>query len=159
MNWIKYGGLFLLALLIESNFSKFYAVGNYTPDLFVILVIYIALNEGKISGTLSGFTGGLVQDLIFAVGFLGLSSFTKSLSGFFVGYFTTSRRARKYPGIMIPAGIGILLSHLFSSLFRSIGSEEGIISTVFGIGLPSAIYTFIVANFVLMILKSEMEED
>lgn len=159
MKWIKYGGLFLLALLIESNFSKYYAIGNFTPDLFVILIIYISLNEGKVTGTLSGFSVGLIQDLVFSVGFLGLSSFTKSLSGFFVGFFTNSRRARKYPGVLIPAAIGILVSHLFSSLFRSVGSEEGIISPVFRVGLPSAIYTFIVANFVLMILKSELEED
>lgn len=159
MKWIKYGGLFLLALLIESNFSKYYAIGNYTPDLFVILVIYISLNEGKISGTISGFSIGLIQDFILSVGFLGLSSFSKSLSGFFVGFFTNSRRARKYPGIMIPAIIGIMVSHLFSSVFRSVGSEEGIISSVFRLSLPSAIYTFIVANFVLMILKSEMEDE
>lgn len=159
MTWIKYGGLFLLALLIESNFSKYYAIGNFTPDLFVILIIYIALNEGKVTGTLSGFTVGLIQDLVFSVGFLGLSSFTKSLSGFFVGFFANSRRARKYPGILIPVAIGIVVSHLFASLFRSVGSEEGIIISVFRFGLPSAIYTFIVANFVLMILKSEMEEE
>lgn len=158
MKWIKYGGLLLLALLI-SNFSKYYAIGNFTPDLFVILIIYIALNEGKVTGILSGFTVGLMQDLVFSVGFLGLSSFTKSLSGFFVGFFTNSRRARKYPGIMIPAAIGILASQLFSSLFRSVGSEAGVVSSVFRVGLPSAIYTFVVANFVLMILKSELEED
>ena len=159
MRWIKYGGLFLLALLIESNFSKFYAIGNYTPDLFVILVIYISLNEGKITGTISGFSIGLIQDLILSVGFLGLSSFSKSLSGFLVGFFTNSRRARKYPGILVPAIIGISVSHLFSAMFRSVGSELGIISSVFRVSLPSAIYTFIVASFVLMILKSEMEEE
>ena len=159
MKWIKYGGLFLLVLLIESNFSKFYALGNYTPDLFVILVIYISLREGKISGTISGFSIGLIQDLIFSVGFLGLSSFSKSLSGFLVGFFTNSRRARKYPGILIPAIIGISVSHIFTSVFRSAGSEEGIISSVFRVSLPSAIYTLIVANFVLMILKSEMDDE
>ncbi len=148
-----------MALLIESNFSKFYALGNYTPDLFVILVIYISLREGKISGTISGFSVGLIQDLILSVGFLGLSSFSKSLSGFLVGFFTNSRRARKYPGILIPAIIGISVSHIFTSVFRSAGSEEGIISSVFRVSLPSAIYTFIVANFVLMILKSEMDDE
>jgi len=159
MKWLKYGGLFLLALLIESNFSKFYVIGNYSPDLFIILVIYISLNEGKINGTLSGFSVGLIQDLALSVGFLGLSSFTKSLSGFIVGFFTDSRRARKYPGILIPLIVGISVSHLFSSLFRSVGTEEGIISSIIRVGLPSAIYTFIVAIFVLMILKSEMEEE
>lgn len=159
MKWIKYGGLFLLALLIESNFSKFYSLGNYTPDLLVILVIYISLREGKISGTISGFSIGLIQDLVFSVGFLGLSSFSKSLSGFLVGFFTNSRRARKYPGILIPAIIGISVSHIFTSVFRSVGSEEGIIFSVFRVGLPSAIYTLIVANFVLMILKSEMDDE
>lgn len=148
-----------MALLIESNFSKFYALGDYTPDLFVILVIYISLREGKISGTISGFSIGLIQDLVFSVGFLGLSSFSKSLSGFLVGFFTNSRRARKYPGILIPAIIGISVSHIFTSVFRSVGSEEGIISSVFQVSLPSAIYTLIVANFVLMILKSEMDDE
>lgn len=148
-----------MALLIESNFSKFYSLGNYTPDLLVILVIYISLREGKISGTISGFSIGLIQDLVFSVGFLGLSSFSKSLSGFLVGFFANSRRARKYPGILIPAIIGISVSHIFTSVFRSVGSEEGIIFSVFQVSLPSAIYTLIVANFVLMILKSEMDDE
>ena len=153
MVWFKYGGLFLLAILIESNLSRFYIVGGHTPDLFIILVIYISLNEGKIKGTISGFTVGLIQDLIISVGFLGLSAFTKSLSGFIMGYFTESRRSRKFPGILVPIGIGISINTVFVNIFRSAGSSEGLLSFIATKGIPSSIYTFILAFIIFIMIK------
>ncbi len=153
MVWLKYGGSFLLAIIIESNFSRFYAIGGHTPDLFIILVIYISLHEGKIKGTISGFSVGLIQDLIISVGFLGLSAFTKSLSGFLIGYFTDSKRSRKFPGILVPVGIGILINTVFENIFRSAGSSEGILFFIATKGFPSAIYTFILAFIIFIIVK------
>ena len=153
MIWIKYGGLFLLAILIESNFSRFYKIGSHTPDLFIILVAYISLNEGKIKGTISGFTVGLIQDLIISVGFLGLSAFTKSLSGFVMGHFTDSRRSRKFPGILVPIGIGILINTVFANIFRSAGSSEGLLSSIATKGIPSLFYTFILSVILFIMVK------
>lgn len=153
MIWIKYGGLFLLAILIESNLSRFYKIGNHAPDLFIILVAYISLNEGKIKGTISGFTVGLIQDLILSVGFLGLSAFTKSLSGFIMGYFTDSRRSRKFPGILVPVGIGILINTIFTNIFRSAGSSEGLLSFIATKGIPSLFYTFILSVILFIMVK------
>ena len=153
MVWFKYGGLFILAILIESNLSRFYKIGVHTPDLFIILVTYISLNEGKIKGTISGFSVGLIQDLILSVGFLGLSAFTKSLSGFMMGYFTDSRRSRKFPGILIPIGLGILVNTLFANIFRSAGSSEGLLIFIATKGIPSAFYTFILAVVIFIMVK------
>ena len=153
MVWVKYGILFLIALLIESNLSRFYEIGSHTPDLILILLIFISIREGKIKGTAAGFTTGLIEDLIVSVGFLGLSSFTKSITGFIMGYFTESRRARIFPGIMLPMSIGIIVNNTIGTFFRIAGSSEGIFSAILTKTLPSSIYSFIIAFVIFLILN------
>lgn len=157
MVWVKYGALFLVALLIESNLSWFYEIGTHTPDLILILVIYIAIKEGKIRGTSTGFTFGLIEGLIVSVGYLGLASLTKSITGFIMGFFSDSRRSRLFPGIMLPTSIGVILSEIIGTIFRIAGTSEGILSAILTKALPSSIYTFIIA-FVLFLIFKPTEE-
>jgi len=153
MLWVKYGALFLIALLIESNLSRFYEIGTHAPDLILILLIYISIRQGRIKGTTTGFIVGLIEDLIVSVGFLGLSSFTRSITGFFMGFFTESRRARIFPGIMFPISIGIIINDVIGTIFRNAGTSEGIISAILTKALPSSIYTFIIAFAIFLITK------
>lgn len=153
MKWIKYGVLFSIALIIESNLSWFYAIGNHTPDLIIILLIYIAIKEGKIKGTTTGFTMGLIEDLIVSVSFLGLSSLTKCITGFIMGYFTESRRSRLFPGIMFPTSIGIIINEFVRTMFRIAGTSEGILSAMLTKALPSSIYTFVISLIIFSIFK------
>jgi len=153
MLWAKYGALFLIALLIESNLSWFYEIGSHTPDLILILLIYVAIRNGKIKGTSTGFTFGLIEDLIVSVGFLGLSSLTKSVTGFIMGFFTDSRRSRLFPGIMFPTSIGIIVNDVIGTMFRIAGTSEGILSAILTKALPSSIYTFVIAFAILLIFK------
>ena len=153
MLWVKYGALFFIASLIESNLSRFYEIGTHTPDLVLILLIYISIREGKIKGTSTGFFVGLLDDLIVSVGFLGLSSLTKSITGFVMGFFTESRRARIFPGIMFPISIGIIINDVIGTMFRNAGTSEGIIFAILTKALPSSIYTFITAFAIFLIIK------
>lgn len=153
MLWVKYGALFLIALLIESNLSWFYEIGTHTPDLILILLIYIAIRNGKIKGTSTGFTFGLIKDLIVSVGFLGLTSLTKSITGFIMGYFTKSRRSRLFPGIMFPMSIGIIVNEVIGTMFRIAGTSEGILSAILTKALPSSVYTFVIAFVIFLIFK------
>ncbi len=157
MLWVKYGALFLIALLIESNLSRFYEIGTHTPDLILILLIYVAIRNGKIKGTSTGFTFGLIKDLIVSVGFLGLSSLTKSVTGFIMGFFTNSRRSRLFPGIMFPTSIGIIINEVIETMFRIAGTSEGIISAILTKALPSSIYTFVIAFAIFLIFKPTEE--
>lgn len=153
MIWIKYGALFSIALIIESNLSWFYAIGTHTPDLIIILLIYVSIKEGKIKGTFTGFTMGLIEDLVVSVGYLGLSSLTKSITGFIMGYFTKSRRSRLFPGIMFPASIGIIVNEFVGTMFRIAGTSESIISAIVTKALPSSIYTFVISFIIFSIFK------
>jgi rod shape-determining protein MreD len=56
-----------------------------TPDLVLLLLIYIGVSEGQIAGALFGFFAGLAHD-IYTPEHLGLNSLVKSVIGFSVGY-------------------------------------------------------------------------
>lgn len=157
MRWLKYGILFSFAILIESNLSWFYEIGTHTPDLILILLIFISIKQGKIKGTSTGFTMGLIEDFILSVGYLGLSSLTKSITGFIMGYFTESRRSRLFPGIMFPTSIGIIINEVIETMFRIAGTSEGIFSAILTKTLPSSIYTFIVSIIIFSIFKPKEE--
>ena len=76
-------GLFLLS--IQGILGQWLSIQKIKPDFLLILVLYIGQREGKNFGQLSGFVIGLLADLIGMSTFLGLSIFTKVISGFLAG--------------------------------------------------------------------------
>lgn len=75
----------LLLLLVQLNLG-YIAVENITPDLLVILTVFIALREGQFTGEIAGFTVGLLYDVI-SSDIIGTNALAKMLAGFVAGYF------------------------------------------------------------------------
>jgi rod shape-determining protein MreD len=61
-------------------------VESVTPDLLVILTVFIALREGQFTGEIAGFILGLSFDLI-SSDIIGTNALSKMLAGFVAGYF------------------------------------------------------------------------
>lgn len=81
--WYTVAGLLLL--LIQLNLG-YIAVENITPDLLVILTVFVALREGQFTGVITGFTLGLLYDII-SSDIIGTNALAKMLAGFVAGYF------------------------------------------------------------------------
>ena len=67
----------LPAIRIQDN--------SLTPDLFLLLITYFALNHGRYLTIIIGFILGTLQDFTTQSGLLGVYGFVKSLSGFSLG--------------------------------------------------------------------------
>lgn len=61
---------------------------NITPDLVLIALVYIAVSEGRIFGSVTGFIAGFIIDLL-SGSFLGLTALAYSVTGFVAGGFLT----------------------------------------------------------------------
>jgi len=98
-SYLKYAVAFAVMIVIQVSFIWLIAISKYniTPDIVIILVIYLGYIRGHIAGMVSGFLAGLILDLL-SGSFIGLSALSYSLAGFIAGYFnrqTTGESSKK----------------------------------------------------------------
>ena len=113
MNKILYiSVLGLVALLFQILLSDFLVIRGIRPDFMLILVLYVSFQFGSLNGVILGFSLGILEDLISSGSLMGLSSLTKSISGFLIG-----RLKGKYyimnPIVFHFSWFAILLLHFF----------------------------------------------
>lgn len=94
-----------MLIVIQVSFIWLIAISKYniTPDLVIILVIYLGYSRGHIAGMIAGFITGLTLDIL-SGSFIGLSALSYSLAGFISGYFNkqfTGESAKNSPVIGI----------------------------------------------------------
>ena len=84
-------GFGLLSIVLQVVFGPWLTVGGIKPDFVLILVLFVAILNGRVVGQLFGFGMGLLVDIIGMGSFLGLSALSKTVAGFLAGYFKSRR--------------------------------------------------------------------
>ncbi|MFP4417959.1 MAG: rod shape-determining protein MreD [Fibrobacterota bacterium] len=83
---LKWFGLFVLFLVLQTTFVPVIGVGGIKPDLLVLGLFLLAIRTGVMPGLYVGFLLGLGQD-IYSPSILGQNALSKTVMGFFVGLF------------------------------------------------------------------------
>jgi rod shape-determining protein MreD len=73
-----------LALALQTTLARLVVGGTAAVDLVLVVVVYVALTTGPVTGMLSGTAAGLIQDAL-SSGIIGIGGLAKSLVGFLVG--------------------------------------------------------------------------
>jgi rod shape-determining protein MreD len=84
---VKAAGIFLaiaLALALQTTLARFVIGGTAALDLVLVVVVYVALTTGPVSGMLAGSVAGIIQDAL-SSGVIGIGGLAKSIVGFLVG--------------------------------------------------------------------------
>ncbi|HEV3139319.1 MAG TPA: rod shape-determining protein MreD, partial [Vicinamibacterales bacterium] len=76
------------ALALQTTLARFVIRGTVAVDLGLVVVVYIALTSGPVTGLLSGTLTGLLQDAL-ASGILGIGGLAKTIVGFLAGVIGT----------------------------------------------------------------------
>ena len=100
--------LFLLVAfggnLAQWSVAPVLSLGGITPDLPLIVTVFVALQRGPVTGCLTGFVAGFLQDMA-GGGLLGVQALTKALAGFgmglLVGRFWVSSPLVQVPGLVL----------------------------------------------------------
>ncbi|GAB6088062.1 rod shape-determining protein MreD [Alkaliphilus crotonatoxidans] len=74
----------LLNLILQSTLFQYFEIYGVVPNTALILVISLAVYNGKIKGAGIGFVVGLLQDIIFGR-MIGLNALVYMLTGYGVG--------------------------------------------------------------------------
>jgi len=102
---LKYAGIFIILIVIQVTLIGYLlSIPNYnvTPDIVILLVIFLGYTHGNIAGMISGFISGLVLDIL-SGSFIGLLALSYCMAGFIAGYFkkeADSKKKRSFIGII-----------------------------------------------------------
>jgi rod shape-determining protein MreD len=87
---VKAAGIVLavaVALALQTTLAR-YLRGSAAVDLVLVVVVYVALTWGPVTGLLTGTFAGLVQDAM-STGVIGIGGLAKTLVGFLAGIIGT----------------------------------------------------------------------
>jgi rod shape-determining protein MreD len=76
------------ALALQTTLASVVIRGTAALDLVLIVVVYIALSSGPVTGLLVGSAAGLVQDAL-SSGIIGIGGLAKTVVGFVAGVLGT----------------------------------------------------------------------
>ena len=78
----------VLALALQTTVARFLTRGTVAVDLVLVVVVYVALTSGPVTGLLSGTLAGLMQDAL-THGVIGIGGLAKTIVGFLTGVVGT----------------------------------------------------------------------
>ncbi len=116
-----------IALVLQTTLTRFLVRGTIAVDLVLVVVVYVALMAGPVTGLLAGTVAGLLQDSL-STGVIGIGGLAKTVVGFLAGIIGTQFIvARPVPRFLvffgatvvhqaITIGLGVILG------FRTFGS-------------------------------------
>ena len=77
-----------IALALQTTLAGLVIRGTAALDLVLIVVVYIALKSGPVTGLLAGTVAGLIQDAL-SNPILGIGGLAKTIVGFLAGLLAT----------------------------------------------------------------------
>jgi rod shape-determining protein MreD len=88
---VKAAGVILAivaAVVLQTTFGRFIGRATVSVDLVLVVVVYVALTSGPVTGLLAGTAAGLAQDAL-SSGIIGVGGLAKTLVGFLTGIIGT----------------------------------------------------------------------
>jgi rod shape-determining protein MreD len=73
-----------LALALQTTLARFLVGGTAALDLVLVVVVYVALTSGPVTGMFAGSLAGIIQDAM-SSGVIGVGGLAKSIVGFLAG--------------------------------------------------------------------------
>jgi rod shape-determining protein MreD len=84
---VKAAGILIaiaLALALQTTLARFVVGGTAALDLLLVVIVYVALTTGPVSGMISGSVAGIIQDAL-STGVIGIGGLAKAIVGFAAG--------------------------------------------------------------------------
>jgi rod shape-determining protein MreD len=151
----KAANMFLLLLIViiyQSLFSGLLTIQKISLDLPLLILVFVGLTQGPVSGAMFGFLVGFLLDLSNPA-FLGLGAFIKTCLGYLVGSF----KDNLYLESSLSKGVVVFFSLLFNDLvyyFFTGGLNPGYAFSIFlNYSLLSGLYTSIAGLIFLWYLQ------
>jgi len=141
---IYYSIATLLICVFQLSVSFLISISGVTPDLLILLVIWVTLAEGKVAGLFFAFVVGLFFDYL-SMNVLGVNALSKTIAAYVVGFYYKENEfwnILKSNKIFVISAIAILLHNLFYYLFMINLTGTNLWSIFFKHFIASSLYSF-----------------
>jgi rod shape-determining protein MreD len=141
---VKAAGVILAvaaALALQTTLARFVFRGTVAVDLVLVVVVFVALASGPVTGLVTGTFAGLIQDAM-SSGIIGIGGLAKTVVGFLAGIVGTQFIvAQPLPRFVVFFGATVVHALTFMGLYtlldlRHFGAPY---AAVAGQGLGNAI--------------------
>lgn len=145
--------LMLISVLLKTTLSRYFSLSFGMPDTTLIILVYVSIRYGSLSGQMSGFTTGLMEDFL-SLSPLGFNSLIRMILGQFAGLF--HERLNMDPILFPVLSVSLAtivkgaLSYLILSVFNIQYSGSIFISSSFGFEL---LMNALLAPFLFLLLR------
>ena len=137
-------GVVLLQWLVFSHLRLWGAFA----DVVLLYVAFVALRYGRVAGTVTGFTSGLLMDIVTPGTPLGFFMMLKTLLGFSIGFFRTEQgeNIRLYPWQAFFGALLVTVVHNgLMVIILALDNQTRTLFLITGLWFGSALYTAFVA--------------
>jgi rod shape-determining protein MreD len=149
------GIVFVAALLQVTLFASLDVAGG-VADVLLLSLLSIALLRGAVVGTVAGFFGGLLVDVL-TLDTLGVSALLYSLAGYWAGrYGETTGRDRGYAPLLTVLVATIAIAYAGYGLHFLLGEELSARRALFETLLPTLVLNLAVARPVFALCRSAL---
>lgn len=160
LRFMAYAVIAMLLNVVHVVFLRFVAVSSVTPDLLLVLTVWIAIVEGQFIGMIAGFLCGLLFDVVSA-DVLGSNALAKTAAGFVAGYFWRENVSMQTIGsyrflliVAIAGGIHNLLYYFF--YVRPMQISFGMFFLKYGVA--TTLYTTVAAVFPMLYVNRRKDQ-
>lgn len=142
---IYYSIALLIICVIQLSFFFLISIKGVTPDLLILLTIWITLAEGRFFGLFAGFLIGLFFDFV-SMNLIGVNGLTKTIVAFVAGFFykegefSNIIRTNKFFVIVI---LSTLLHNILYYLILIDLTSSDLALNYFKFTFGSTLYTFL----------------
>lgn len=150
--------LISVAVLLQATLLSSLTIDAAKLDLVLILTIYFGFKGGIMAGQTTGFTGGLLEDLISQPTNFGINALIKTIIGFGIGNFHRRVYSESYLTIFLIVFIctlikGVLLQTIFFFISQDQYTMNMALDYVFHTLLIELLYNAILAPFIFILLN------
>ncbi len=151
MRFITYGIVAMLLTIVHLVFLDFMSFGGVTPDLLLLLCIWITMHEGQFIGLFFAFGIGIFLDIV-SIDVVGTNALSKTVAAFAAGFFYSEGKTNKIIGNYKFLGIvfiSALAHNLVYFFFYIKPSEISFFPFIIRYGLSATLYTTVFGIFLM----------
>ncbi len=153
IRYLSYAIIALLLSIIHVLFLDIIEVGGFTPDLLLILTVWICLSEGRFTGLIAGFLIGLLFDVI-SSDVIGTNALSKTVVAFIAGSFYKEGKTVRTIGsvrfLMVVFLCSIVHNIVYFFFYIKL-SDLSYFSFFLEYGVAISLYTTVFAVFAMLI--------
>lgn len=157
--YIVYSIIALILTVFAVVFSNLISFGSVSPELLLILCVWIALTEGQFNAILFAFVIGIVFDIV-STDVIGSNALAKTIATFIAGYFFNEKIIKKNIATLRFVGIVGVATFIHNIVYYTLYIQPTDITFVqffLRYGIAGVAYTMVVSLLPMLYNSRNME--